>query len=294
MTLNIKTNDEKDICNLLLFPNDYPSDPLLDEKVVRIYGEKKEETIANVINLIGKDESKNSFPQSIFLNKQIFAESNKCFPEKVQNSLQIHASWSAEAFECSKMIVEKIHSYNIDNSKLFWTTYFQRLLPAIHGMQTNQITEIRSEILHIFSSEISDYPQLYVSTPETSFMPIITLNELRYLEDIEKQVPLIDVDKIDDANITEISSILIKPNMTNREYSLVHGLMAAIYKRLTASKIAPVLLDFLSITQTVDDGMFAFIVSNDPIIKSITTYFATLKLEQFTKAYLIIVDDVKL
>lgn len=308
----IKTTDEKDLSNLLLFEFEYISDDELDIKVNRVVEKNPENNIiVTTMAKIAQPSHNRGYPPIIMENAYMLNCAYKQNPQQALDMIEKATPWTEKTIEKSGQMFKKIYGYSFENKKEFVNDYQKYLLNILSGFEDKHIISVRKELISILGTDICWLCWLFLFTQDNSntqyyvqnivlqngkFMPVITEEEIKLIDDINISIKLISSYVINEDNIGYIGRYLTDVKLADECYQYVYDIITEALKHVSEKSITPVLLRFMLQNTKVDDEFFVMISKeekNGNIQKSeICKYLNTLQTGDLSEKYLCIIDEI--
>lgn len=302
---HIKTSDEKDLCDLLLLPEEHPKDELLNEKVSRLLMINKDKNIITECLERISAKLETAFPSIILDNEYLFSYAMKINITKTKNTVIRNATWTNQSFKQSEMTIRKICKFSNEVRHRFFNVYCPSLEKRFLSFENPQIIRVRSSLIDILGEEIILFKKLFypidenlISDGDNNDIPLITNEELQNITDTSTCISLINREKISDENVDYISQRINTNVLSKDELELAEEFYLAIFESVESETIAPLLLDFLSINNYVNIKLFNNIVDwvNDVLYDdqplAIKFYKYINSLEEIPNEYLVEIDNM--
>lgn len=298
----IKNSDERDICNLLLLPDEYSGDKDLSEKISRIIKDNKDNTILEVLTQISNDNDTPYFPEIIFYNKYLFTRSYIINSQKTIESAYHFASWNKEDFERSKNILSSLISFFNKVPEEFWNSYSERLSVRFYSLEEEMRIKIRKQIISVVGKRIELFEGLFLekeSYDTKDIQPdftIITEDELSLMPSKKIATLMINTKLIDENNFKYIIDHInsFKSNGIPNLFTKTLEIITSIAFNVDMSLCWKECIKFLKNNEYVDNELFTLIVStiSDTVEDKaiIGDYLSSLQSSNITEEYLKIVD----
>ena len=257
----IKNADERDVLNLLLYPNEYSSDEKLNEKMERINGAGKTNTIQDALKRLCDEEK--SFPSIILQNESLFRLSYEFNAVKTEECIKEKTVWEEENYEQNISLLETINSYDLSQKEKekVWADYEQWLLSNCRNPSINaQLIQIRKQMIKAFKADIILFKNLFISSEKWS-VPIITKDELEMISSFKTGLKLIDPEHIDSRNISYLSEYINASVLEGEHLTRATNIYRCAMKGLNANVLWCPIIDFLTANAMTDSDMFQYVLS---------------------------------
>lgn len=291
----IKNGDERDISNLLLLPNDYPSDDKLEEKIERIIAEKKEGSITSILARISNSTQQNCYPSIIVQNEFLFQSAYAINSSKVETTIYSLASWENSKKKSNQDVIAQLSKYSFDDIEAFWSSYALWLLNRMDEFDDESKINIRKRIISIFENKVVIFKDLFIKQAVGSAaMPIITEDELHAIPSIDVSISLINAELIGEMNIGYIASYINQIKLDAEIYKKAHQIYTCAIKTVPAISLWQSLIVFLKTNEVIDVEFFSHAVSGVSREASdnevISSYINSLHVDHIPKSYCVILD----
>ena len=287
----IMNGDERDISNLLQFPNDYPNDDKINEKIERILAKNKGSSIKKIITKIGVDEQQVLYPPIIIQDQFLFWQANTINFSKTLNTVNKIATWENDKLLNSQEAIGLLSKYSFDGVNVFWSKYAESLSVKLDGYSEELKVEVRKRITNIFGNRSSIFKELFRKRSATkAAMPIITKEELDAILDIDVAIALINDELINEGNIGYISDFINQLKLEIKTYEIAHQIYSNAIKSLPTETLWKPVVKFLKINKAIDVEFFSYALSDstsDNFDKElVASYLNSLSSSQIPKEYL--------
>ena len=279
---HIKTTEEREICNCLLFPKQYSIPADLDEYVKLAYITGENETIAKTL-----------IPLDIF--PPIVIENGTLLNQAVEISID-------KAFTAFSKRVIDVKSPQKDLSG-YWTKitgirgenyqdFISRCVNKVAAIDDPQtIIQKRLDIIKAFGKNVLLFKDLFDGIEG---MPEITKAEIDAIGDPDIYIPLISIEAVE-ADQREYLCAAINSSQTvfhEGVWDKAIDVMKALMGISTAREIGHNILAFLKINRYLDEEMFSMVCSANISHKEIAEYINNFDPVELSQGYLQLLDQL--
>ena len=277
---HIKTTEEREICNCLLFPKQYSIPADLDEYVKLAYVTGENETIAKT--LIPLDV----FPPIVIENGTLL---NQAVEISIDKAFAAFAKRVIDVKTPQKDLSEywaKIASIRGKNYKDFINRCIKKIA-EIDDPET--IIQKRLDIIKGFGNSILLFKDLFDGIEG---MPQITKAEIDAIGDPDIYIPLISLDAIEEDQHKYLSTAINFSQTVFHEgvWDKAVCAMKALIKIIAATEIGHDILRFLKINRYLDEEMFSVVCSANISHKEIAEYINMFDPDELSQGYLKLLD----
>lgn len=261
---HIKTTDERDLCDALLFPNTYLPQENLDTIIERVFSNGENEIIRDVI------ESLEAYPNIVIEHDKLFALASKI------NTLKVFEVFSKEVF---------VSEYDDTYKANLWSRLlvldkktYQRFIKLVVN-RFNIATKAEEDFLNVrkplvvgLKSHMLDFEDLF-KTMRIKHAPQITEQEINYIDNLDISLKLVDLNNLRAKHVEYILEHIISQELkSNKEiFDIALKIVYKIMEVADVKTIANSLLDFLIINNHVDEKIFneitGIIIDKNKILK---------------------------
>lgn len=297
----IKNSDERDICNLLLLPNDYTQDLELDEKIERL--KYRHDAVFEALERINKDNEIKHYPKIIFEHWFLFRNAYEKNPEKVKNSICHFALWDDNCLESSKQILSSLLSIYVFVPKEIWDFYSQRLSIKFFSLDAEARIKIRKHIIPILGERIELFKGLFYMDKQIETnndkpdFTIISEEELTLFSTKELGTLMINAELINENNFKYIADYVNSFKSYNMPiiFDKATDIITSMVHNVGISLCWKECIRFLKNNEHIDDELFALIISaaskSDEDKAIVGDYLSTIQISSITEKYLKLVDE---
>lgn len=279
---HIKTTEEREICNCLLFPKQYSIPADLDEYVRLAYITGENETIAKTL-----------IPLEIF--PPIVIENGSLLNQAVEISID-------KAFAAFSKRVIDVKNPQKDLSE-YWTKiagirgqnyqdFISRCVNKVAAIDDPQIIiQKRLDIIKAFGKNVLLFKDLFDGIEG---MPEITKAEIDTIRDPDIYIPLISIEAVE-ADQREYLCTAINSSQTifhEGVWDKAIDVMKALMGISTAREIGHNILAFLKINRYLDEEMFSMVCSANISHKEIAEYINNFDPVELSQGYLQLLDQL--
>ena len=279
---HIKTTEEREICNCLLFPNQYPIPTNLDDCVTHAYKAGKNDTIEKTL------ASLDAFPSIVIENETLldhainvsmtktFAVFFKRVIEADSTKKQLHEYWT------------RILGIEGINKERFINLCIQKLA-AISDSEI--VVQKRLDIIKGLEKDVLLFKDLFVGIDS---MPQITNEEIKIISDPDIFIPLISIDNIDVDQRTYLCAALNSTKLISHKdvWDKAVDIMRAFTGIVTPKEIGYDIWAFLKNNRFLDDEMFSVVCSADISHEKIAEYVNEFGPSELSKTYYTFIDQL--
>lgn len=278
---HIKTTEERELCDMLLFPNQNDNYDELEDNIKKAYSRGNNEVVSSTL------VSLESFPQVVIMNDTLFVHAVSVSLSKTFN---IFASTVVDVIESEKNMVpfwRRIKQLPDKERSLFVKKCIDRLIST--GSVDN-IVRARLDITQGFGESIEEFSELFLGCDE--ILPQISQEEIEAINNPYIATKLINIEKVDKDQFDYLSSLIIScPLITEKvAYDLAYKTMCAFAEVLSAEDLAEQLLSFLSINHICDNDFFYIVCEGCNYLERITEYINSFVPSDFSDEYMEMID----
>ncbi len=280
----IKTTDERELCNHLLFPNIHRNHDNLDEVVNKVFKEGENRIIEKTLKSLEK------FPPVILKNTTLFATAVEVsvakafdvFSEEIIES-DYDENYKAECWH-------RLDSLNALDYESFIHKAINKILVACKS--SSDIIKIRKSIILGLHSKIADFIELFENSKD--MIPLITADEIKTINDIDITLKFIDVNVLKKENYEYIISTINKQplNQNSETFKIACNVFRRFSKLLSPIEMGDDLLKFVDINNYLDDGFFEIISKAEIKQRNIATYLNKFSASEFSAEYVKTIDSL--
>lgn len=280
---HIKTTEEREICDCLLYPNQYPNCEDLDGVVQSAYKNGNNITVENTLKMLSE------YPLIILENDILFNVATKI-------SL-------AKTFETFDDVIEISYNQNIDCSYLWARVltlpddiqikFIEMCIESISQYSEEDIIiKIREEIITGTKEEIIKFKNLFIS--DDTNLPVIKESEIQKIDNVSISLSLIDCEKLEQEQFSYISELIIGSKLTDNDLSISLKIMKLFAQMLSAKETAESFLCFLSTNCICDNSLFREIIQSDVESIKISNYLNKLDIDIIPDEYFEMIENAKM
>lgn len=283
----IKDLDEKDICNYLEFPKDYPYiKKELDEKMERLIQKGKLSIVYNVIKRISKTGEILYFPEVVFDNVILWSKACECNLEKAVCSYNHILNWDQKSYEACCLVLKTLAGFGVDDDNAFWKAYIEKLYDESFLLNDESIIKMRKAIISEFPERILQLSDLFIA----EHAPIISKEEIEMIGNASIAVLLVNKDKINENNYEYIQTLILTIKLEKTVVSEAMLIQKAMMEKLPFEKLLLGTYNFVFTNHIVDDDIFSLLCEEarkETLARNrICDYVNILPLELLTESYL--------
>ncbi len=277
---HIKTTEERELCDMLLYSNQVKNYDELDENIRISYSNGNNEIITDVLN------SLDTYPEVVIMNSTLFNHACKVSFDKTFKVFSINV------LECKKenasMYWDKVKTLPDDNRKKFITHAIDTIVSNNEG---NIIIEHRLDMVDSFESDIAECIDIFISSNE--LIPQITEAEIELINNPLLAISLIDYSKLEEEQFDYLAEIINCQPLTDNPqiYEKAYKIISYYAGILPASDIGKDVLAFMSINHICDDKLFEFVCSSKVDCKEYISYINSFNPEQYSEKYLSLINS---
>lgn len=283
----IKDLDEKDICNYLEFPKDYPYEKSqLDEKIQRICEKEKLSTVYAVIKRISKTKEILYFSEVVFENKILWLKACECNLEKMVSSYNHILNWEQKSYEACCAVLKTLAGFELEKENAFWKSYIEKLCDESFLLKDESIVKMRKALISEFPERILELSNLFLD----QHVPIISEEEVVMIGNASKTVLLVHKDKIDKNNYQYIQSLVLATQLEEGVLSKAMSIQKTMIEKLPFEDLLLGIYNFMYANHITDDNIFSLLcdeVERGTLEESkVCDYVNELPLNSLTESYL--------
>lgn len=277
---HIKTTEEREICDCLLFPNQYTGSETFAEAVGKAYESGENETISQTLATL------DAFPKIILEHDALF-----------ENAVSVSEN---KAYECFKKNVIENNSQTLDLSK-YWNllqrvkfyrrdVFLNKALKEISSCgDSNLIVQRRKHAVKGFKEKAIEIKKLFIGSSD---LPQITKDEIEIIDNQVFALQLIDIEKISNSQTEYLCDLVNsttwtgQPEMENLAAQVLHTL-----SRVSSSdELGNAVLQFLQTNMRYDDDLFKVVCDLNIEDALIVNYLNTLQAEKLSENYKVLIN----
>lgn len=279
---HIKTTEECEICNCLLFPKQYSIPKNLDEYVKRAYTTGENETIAKTLIPL------ESFPPIVIENGTLL---NQAVEVSIDKSFALFSKRVIDVKDPQKDLSgywTKIAGIRGENYKDFINRCIKKVA-AIDGPET--IIQKRLDIIKAFGKNILLFKDLFDGIEG---MPQITKSEIDAIGDPDIYILLINLDAIKTQHREYLCAAInsSQPVFHKGVWDKAVNVMKAFMKIVPAKELGVDILSFLKNNRHLDEEMFSVVCSANISHREIAEYINKFDPVELSRGYLQLLDQL--
>lgn len=280
----IKTTDERELCNYLLFPNIYKNHDNLDEVVIKVFKERKNSIVEKTL------KSLDVFPAVILKNTTLFVAAVEVSLEKAFDVFSEEVIESDYDENYNAECWHRLDSLNALDYESFIHKAINKILAVCKS--SSNIIKIRKSIILGLHSKIADFIGLFENSKE--MIPLITADEIKTINDIDIILKFIDVNALKKDNYEYIISTINKQplNRNSETFKIACNVFRRFSKLLSPIEMGDGLLKFVDINNYLDDGFFEIISKAEIKPRNIATYLNKFSASELSDEYVKIIDSL--
>lgn len=277
---HIKTTEERDLCNYLLFSNHNYQTDSLDETVAKAYETGENKVVESVM------KSLDTFPGIVLRNDQLFEE-----------AIKVSLFKTYEVF-CKELI-------EVTDSKKDFTSYWNRVArlhndyrerfiqmccEKVLSMSEEEIVETRYEMTTGFKENIMEIQAVFLDEDA----PQITEEEINYINNQICAIELVQIDKIMESQVDYLLKLINSGNLCENQHTQnkAKEIVKYIAKELGSEDISDEILKFLKINKLLDEELFEVICDSNIELNEIVGYLNLFDANDFSMQYLKLTDSL--
>lgn len=280
----IKTTDERELCNYLLFPNIYKNYDNLDEVVANVFKDRKNSVIEKTLKSLDK------FPKIILENTTLFVaavgvslpKAFEVFLEEVIES-DYDEKYKAEHWS----MLNSLDTLDYDN---FIHKAINKILHAAKG--SNDIIKLRKSIILGLRTRIIDFIELFESSSE--MIPMITADEIESINNVDVCLKFVDVNLPRKENYEYIIAMINNQPLRHisESFEIACDVFRKFSKLLSPIEMGGDLLKFIETNHYLDDEFFAIVSNAEIEQQNIANYLNRFNANEFSEEYIKIIDSL--
>ena len=279
----IKTTDERELCNYILFPNIYKTHENLDEVVSNVFKDGKNTIIENTLKSLEK------YPPVILENTVLFVAATKVSVEKSFSVFSEEIIESNYDDNYKSKIWKRLKALN----KTDYSNYIQKSIKKILNIykEANGLIGIRKSIIMGLGSDISLFKKLYEYGDKN--LPLITEEEMKMIDNVSICLEFIRINRLKKDDFSYVTTLInSNPIDKNSEtFEIACEVFNRFLKILTPQEISEELLRFLVVNQYLNNSFFKIISESELDLESIAIYLNMFSEEDFSDEYIRIIDE---
>ena len=279
---HIKTTEERELCDMLLYPNQKSDFSELDENVQRAYNNEKNDIIKETL------KSLDTYSKVVIMNDILFKQAvsvsfNKTFKVFQQNVVDV-----LESDNDMTVFWKRIKCLESDDRAKFIKKCVENIILI---EDVDNIVQVRKDIISGFGKNVEGFDKLFIGDDE--LIPQITPEEIVLIDDPMISIKLINFKKINEDNfeylINLINQQLVYPE--EKVFQRAKKIMGIIMKGYQNKTIPNELLRFMNLNHFCDDEFFAVVCENDVEESLFTSYINSFKSDELSSKYLELIND---
>lgn len=252
----IKDLDEKDVCNYLEFPKDYPYERSeLNEKIKRLDEKEKLSTIYDVINRISKTKEISYFPEVVFDNKILWLKACEYNLDKTVSSYINILDWQKKSYEFCCDILQTLAGFELDVENTFWKRFIEELYIECGFLKNENIIKMRKALISEFPERVLELNSLFID----EYVPIISMEEVEMINDASKVVYLVNIDKIDKDSYKYVQKLVLEKKMEGESLEQALIIQKSMLKKLPFIELLLGIYNFMYVNCVIDDEFFSLL-----------------------------------
>lgn len=279
---HIKTTEEREICDMLLYPNQNSNFKEIDETINRAYENGENDIVRDVLKSLEK------YSKVIIMNELLFKQAvsvsfNKAFAVFDKNVLEVLESDCDMSFFWSKIGV-----LSDGDRRRFIKKCIEKII-AIED--ASNVIQDRKDIIKGLEKNIEEFANIFINDSE--YTPQITEEEINLITDFEVAIKLVNPKKLDESNAEYIIN-LVNEKPLSRDKNILekaYVIMKSLSEILPPDEIAEHLLQFMFINHLRYDDLFAVICEADVKPAQYVEYINSFKSEELSDEFLKLIND---
>ena len=279
---HIKTTEEREICDMLLYPNQNSNFEEIDETVNRAYENGENDIVRDVL------KSLDTYSKVIIMNELLFKQAvsvsfNKAFEVFDKNVLEVLESDNDMSFFWSKIAV-----LGKEDRKKFIKQCIDKIISI---EDSSNVIQDRKDIIKGLENNLEEFVNIFINDSE--YVPQITEGEINLIANFEVAIKLVNPQKIDDNNAKYIIKLVTEKPLGNDENLIekAHIIMKSLSEILPPDEIAEHLLQFMFINHLKYVDLFATVCEANVDSVRFVEYVNSFKPEEFPNEFLKLIDD---
>jgi len=246
---HVKTTEERELCDMLLFPNKYNDYSQLGRNVQAVYCESEKNVVTDTLISLA------DYPRVVLMNQTLLRIACEKDWQMVANSVDSHLITTSLMLKDSTVDFWRcIHEVDFSEKSQLIKAISNKLLERFP--QPNNIVVIRSNIIKACGTDIGEFEILYSNV--TPNIPLISKEEIELLGDTDTSVSLINENHLSAQDFDYISDLLCAEPLHNEPLEKAKGIMKK-FLELLPEGAEDNILTFLNTSICCDDELFAAI-----------------------------------
>lgn len=243
----IKTSDEIYVEKIILYPR----------KIKEIDNEKIKNAIKKDKNVVYKYLERRIslgllLDKKILENEILYGMALKRFYPNVLESLKEEVKWGMFYADDSCEIIRKINNYKVNSEKLL-SEYVLAVKEDFKELSKEEIIYAREKIIEATQSKyILCFRDIFVN----SKIPLITENELKIINSMDKRLTLINEKAINSRNVKYILKIINEKKLSEKNFYKALRIYRKVCINLNMESLSHYILEFLSKNNKINDFLF--------------------------------------
>lgn len=275
---HIKTTEERDLCNYLLFSNHNYKTDSLDETVTKAYESGENNVVESVL------KSLDAFPEIVLKNDILFEEAIKV------------SIFKAYEIFC-KEVIEAIDSKN--DLTTYWNRvarlhndyrerFIQMCCEKVLSMSEEEIVEIRFEMTNGFKENIMEIQAVFLDEDA----PQITEEEISCIDNQICAIELVQLDKVTEVHVDYLLKLINSGNLCENQQTRkkAKDIVKYIAHEMGSEDVNDEILKFLKINKLIDEELFEVICDSNIDLEEIVEYLNLFDAGEFSIQYLKLID----
>lgn len=279
---HIKTTEEREICNCLLFPYQHGYTSALDASIERAYRHGNNKAVAEVLRTL------DAFPLVVIENDTLFKHAASISIQKVFDVFSRNIISESDAKHERETYWRRIKCLDTTQQ-----SEFKKLCIAkIRNMAREEtIIRIRTDIIKGYRHDISEFSDLFVSSGN---LPQITNSEIQLINDPLVSIPLINLETIKKSQQEYLCEVInTKPTVG---YVDVIDKAILVLKKLIelckAQEIGKAILAFLENNKLCNEELFCVVCNASLPKEKIAQYLSWFNPNEIPQGYWELIDSL--
>ena len=279
---HIKTTEERELCDMLLYPNQNSNFKELDENVDRAYANGENDVVKDVL------KSLDTYSKVVIMNDMLFKQAtsvsfNKTFDVFEKNVIDV-----LEAEYDIALFWSKITILDLSERKRFIKKCIEKIISMGNSAT---VIQNRKDIIRGIGDGVEDFVDLFISKSE--FVPQITADEINLIPNPKTSIKLINIEKLDENNADYIINLINRISLVENQPLLEKAceIMSICAKILSPNSIVNELLKFMSTNHLKNDDLFSVVCKADVESSKFVEYINSFKPDEFSDEYLKLIND---
>lgn len=281
----IKTTEERELCNYLLFPNLHKTHDNLDDIVEQVFKTSKNIIIDNTLKSLEK------FPLVVLENTTLFVAAVKVSIEKTFNTFLEEVIINLDRDEKYKAnFWSKLSALDSVDYEFFVNKSIEKILSVSKG--SNDIIKNRTAIILGLKSNIVDFAKLFDKA--NSNVPLVTEKEIELINQPDISLKFANTNVLKKDDYKYIVNLINKQRLVEKSesFNIAIDLYRRFSKILTPNEMGLDLLTFLDINEHLDDELFEIISNSEIKHRDIAEYLNKFQADDLSDSYIKNIDNL--